>query len=48
MGRLRTRPLSRPGSTDSPERPEKIELVSDGHEQTPTVNVSSIITAWTP
>ena len=37
-----------PGSVDSPDRPEKIELVSDGTSSTPTVNVTSIITAWTP
>src|SRR5687767_5290364 len=36
------------GTTDSPERPEKMELVSDGTSNTPTVNVSRIITAWTP
>ena len=30
-----------------PERPEKIELVSDGTSSTPTVNVMRIITAWT-
>jgi len=35
------------GSTDSPECPEKIELVSDGTSNTPTVNVMRIITAWT-
>ena len=38
----------REGKTDSPEWPEKIELVSDGTSSTPTVNVTRIITAWTP
>jgi hypothetical protein len=36
------------GSTDSPELPEKIELVSDGTSKTPTANVMSTITAETP
>ena len=35
------------GSTDSPEWPAKIELVSDGTSKTPTVNVTNIITACT-
>src|ERR1019366_10409124 len=46
-GPLRQR-LMREGNTDSPESPEKIELVSDGTRSTPTVNVTRIITAWTP
>ena len=37
--------LTWPGSTDSPDRPEKMELVSDGTSSTPTVNVIRIITA---
>lgn len=43
-------PFQRPmrdGRTDSPDLPEKIELVSDGTSSTPTVNVMRIITAWT-
>ena len=39
---------SRDGNMDSPDRPEKIELVSDGTRRTPTVNVTRIITACTP
>src|SRR6266536_2496037 len=44
-------PLQRPmrdGKSDSPDLPEKIELVSDGTSSTPTVNVMRIITACTP
>src|SRR6476620_3702462 len=36
------------GNMDSPARPEKIELVSDGTSNTPTVNVIRIMTACTP
>src|ERR1700693_1554528 len=36
------------GNVDSPALPEKIELVSDGTRSTPTVNVTRIMTAWTP
>jgi hypothetical protein len=35
-------------AADSPDRPEKIELVRDGTSNTPTVKVIRIITAWTP
>ena len=38
-------PSKRPGSADSPDLPEKMELVSDGTSNTPTVNVMRIITA---
>src|SRR6476620_7784726 len=36
------------GKMDSPARPEKIELVSDGTSNTPTVKVIRIMTACTP
>jgi hypothetical protein len=39
------RPITRPGSADSPALPEKIELVSEGTSNTPTVNVIRIMTA---